>query len=85
MKDKHYQAIMGDHNLNAIIIMQSIVGHGTAFGVATSLMLLAPAQQQLHCVQYRIPYAEHRISYVGASLLTKVALNTHLPQVERAS
>lgn len=64
MKDKHYQGIMGDHNLNAIIIMQSIVGHGTAFGVATSLMLLTPAQQQLHCVQYRLPYAEHLISYI---------------------
>lgn len=63
---------MGDHNLNAIIIMQSIVGHGTAFGVATSLMLLAPAQQQLQCVQYRIPYTVCRTSYI---VCRRVAVN----------
>lgn len=55
---------MGNHNLNAIIIMHTIVGHGTAFGVTTSLMLLTPAQQQLHCVQYRTPYTLYRISYI---------------------
>lgn len=35
-------------------------------------MLLTPAQQQLHCVQYRIPYAEHRISYI---VCRRVAVN----------